>query len=135
MGISHPHRFEAETQPSETCSTLSDSAVARPLAPEDIDRGDFVAVLDEMHEMPSYYWHGDVTMYPPDMPIRVRLLPTDELKPLVVESVCLPFVLTRQPTGEPRTLDVRRIRLARLDARFGNLAWEAYRQQPPATES
>ena len=63
---------------------------------------------------------------PPDVPVRMRLVPRDECRPLKVKSVCLPYVLVKQPCGNTRTLDLRTCRLARLDGRFAKLAWRAY---------
>jgi hypothetical protein len=120
------HQLETEPQPSGSRSTLPATRAARLLAPEDIGRGDFVAVLDETHEIPSFWWSADAALLPPDVPVRMRLVPRDECRPLKVKSICLPYVLVKQPCGNQRTLDLRTCRLARLDRRFAKLAWRAY---------
>jgi hypothetical protein len=37
----------------------------------------------------------------------------------------LPFVLTKKPCGGSAVLDVRRVRLARLDGQYARKAWKA----------
>jgi hypothetical protein len=122
-----PTELEATPQPSDTCSTL-----ARALAPEDVRPGDFVALLDEMHELPSFWWCLDSALHPRDRLVRLRMIPTHESLPLRVKSVCLPFVLTKQPSGQCRTLDLRRCHIARLDRTFATAAWKAYKKKKQA---
>ena len=111
-----------------------DSSLAKALAPEEIRRGDFVAMLYMVAEYPSWYW--DDALQSREDPVRVRLMPGCEPQPLKVRRVCLPFVLVKTPEGARRTLDVRRFRLARLDRGFAGAAWKAYRRirktAPPA---
>jgi hypothetical protein len=114
-------------EPDTDCPTL-----ARVLAPEDVRPGDFVAVLDELYEIPSYLWREDAALHPRDELVRIRVMPTQDNPPHKVKSVCLPFVLTKNPAGERRTLDLRRARLARLDRDFGRAAWKAYKKAKPA---
>src|SRR5690349_4381542 len=114
MATSGPTKTETSSQPDSTHPTL-----ARVLAPEDVRVGDFVAVLDELYELPSYCWRDDVVLHPRDELVRIRLMPTQENPPLKVKAVCLPFVLVKRPLGECHVLDLRRLRLARLDRRYG----------------
>jgi hypothetical protein len=124
---------EVETQPSASRSTQAHGlSVAKPLAPEDVRRGDYVAVLDEMYEIPSYCWCEDAALHPRDELVRIRLIPAQDAPPHKVKSVCLPFVLAKQPTGERRTFDLRRTRLARLDRHYGRSAWRAYKKKQPS---
>jgi hypothetical protein len=132
MASSRPD-LETKLQPSDTRSSLPATRAAKPLAPEDICRGDFVAVLDETHEFPSFWWSADAALLPPDVPVRMRLVPRDECRPLKVKSVCLPYVLVKQPSGSDRTLDLRTCRLARLDRRHARLAWKAYAKKRIST--
>jgi hypothetical protein len=97
--------------------------------------GDFVAVLDELYEIPSYCWRDDVVLRPRDELVRIWVMPTKENPPLKVKAVCLPFVLVKRPLGECHVLDVRRLRLARLDQSYGRAVWKAYRKHKPATTS
>ena len=127
MAISGPTACDSDTQPSEARSTL-----ARVLAPEEVRPGDYVALLDEVYEFPSFWWCADTTLFPPTEIVRLRFTPRDESRPLKVLSACLPFVLTKQPTGERRTLDLRRHRLARLDQDYAATAWKAYKKNAPS---
>lgn len=122
MATSRSTGVKTDPQPSDPRSPLNAARTARPLAPEDIRRGDFVALLDEEIEIPSFWWHTDAALLPPDLPVRLRLIPRDEAVPLKVRQVCLPFVLAKHPVGNTRTLDVRRMRLARLDRHYATAA-------------
>jgi len=124
MASSRPNARKPDLKPSDTRSTL-----ARALAPEDVRLGDFVALLDEIFELPSYWWCVDSSLHPRDQLVRIRMIPTQENVPLKVKSVCLPFVLAKNPAGDKRTLDLRRCRLARLDRTYAASAWSAYKQQ------
>jgi hypothetical protein len=130
-GSSRSTGLEGRNEPSKSRSTLARSlSIAKPLAPEDVRPGDYVALLDELYELPSYWWCEDAALHPRDELVRIRLLPTQENQPLKVKSVCLPFVLAKQPTGERRTLDLRRCRLARLNRKYAAAAWKAYKKKP-----
>lgn len=104
----------------------SDPSLARTLAPEEVRVGDFVAVLHEIVEFPSWYW--DLGALPPHEPVRVAKTPEHGGVPLAVEAVCLPFVLVKSPCGAHRTLDVRANRLARVDADFAAAVKRVVRQ-------
>jgi hypothetical protein len=141
MATSRPTELTVDSQPSnqkagKTRSPLAHSlSVAKPLGPEDVRRGDFVAVLDEMYELPSYWWCEDAALHPRDELVRIRLIPAQHNLPLKVKSVCLPFVLAKPPFGLERTLDLRRTRLARLDKHFAAATWKAYKKQRHAKNS
>ena len=109
-------------------SANTDSALAKPLAPEDVRRGDFVALLHVTYEFPSFFWDCDAILLPHDQPMRMLLIPDNAGLPLKVKSVCLPFVLAKSPAGERKTLDLRKCRLARLDRAYANTAWRACRK-------
>jgi hypothetical protein len=125
MGSCRPKEVDVKSQPSEAGSTL-----ARALAPEDVRPGDYVALLHEICDYPSFYWCADSTLLPPDQPVRIRFTPNDESIPLKVKSVCLPFVLVMMPWRGKRTLDLRKCRLARLDKRYAAAAWKVYKKKP-----
>ena len=109
-------------------SVNTDSALAKPLAPEDVRCGDFVAVLHVICEVPSYFWSGDSFRLPHDELVRLKHIPDDAGQPLKVKSVCLPFVFAKNSAGERRTLDLRKCRLARLDRAYAKSAWKASRK-------
>jgi hypothetical protein len=96
-------------------------SLARPLAPEDIRRNTYVAVLTAIVEF-FPFWQDE-----PWRPAKVRrldLLPgPDGGTPLRVKEVCLPYILVEHPGGQHRTLDVRRFRLGQLSQRYGERAF------------
>ena len=92
---------------------VSETTLARSLAPEDIGVGDVVAVLREVQEVMA--WECPVTCRE-IIVHRVATMPSpwDAGRPLKVRSVCLPFVHATDAQGESHTLDVRQSQLARL---------------------
>lgn len=100
------------------------ATLAKPLAPEDVRPGDYVAVLDEEYECPASCWYLD----PPEhgeTVIRLRLRHREPSAPLRVMDACLPFVYVKPPKGEGQTLDLRAVRLARLDRDYAERVCEA----------
>lgn len=119
MGRTTSKREASETQQAGV-------SLAKTLAPEEIARGDYVAVLWEVTEWPSWFWCDDA-LQPREEPVRICHLPHGEPQPLRVRAACLPLVLVKTPAGDQQTLDVRKCRLARLDRDYGRQAWRAYR--------
>ena len=113
-----------------SATTSDETNVARPLAGEDLRCGDFVSVLYEIVEWPSFFWTCNPSL-PADEPVRLPTRPSDSGTPLKVKSICLPFVFVKTPTGQHRTLDVRKHRLARLHDEYAEAVWKALRR--PAT--
>ena len=108
--------------------TNHNSELAKSLAAEDIQRGDVVAILDMVHELPSFLWNSESHVLSPHEPVCIRLCSPSVGKPLKVKSICLPFVLAETPRGRYRTLDVRRCRLVRLGHDYAEMAWEQFRK-------
>lgn len=100
------------------------TSVAKTLAPEEICVGDYVAVLYEIHETPSFWWCSDATMSSRDELVRLVYTPRKSGEPLEVRAVCLPFVVARRCTGKAMSLDVRKTRLARLTPDYAAV-WKA----------
>ena len=109
-----------------------DSTLARPLAPEEIERGQFVTPLEEFVEWPSYSWGADAAVSPHDRLLRLRILPATGGVPLRVARVCLPYVLVKQPCGQCGTLDVRKCRLALLSHNYARTAWKSLKKADSA---
>lgn len=105
------------------------STLAKPVAPEDLRRGDYVAVLTEVVELPSFLWGCESHTLPPDEPVTIRYRPLESGRPLKVRQVCLPFVLVRLPCGHTRTLDIRSCTLARLSPSYGQQVRKAWRKE------
>jgi hypothetical protein len=98
--------------------------VARSLAAEDLRCGDFVGILHETIEVPSFHWSCDAQLLPPDELVRLVYRPTEGGTPLKVKSICLPFVFVKHPSGHHQTLDVRRQQLVRLTDSYARLVWK-----------
>lgn len=106
------------------------ATLAKPLAPEEVRRGDFVTPLYVVSEWPSWFWCcGDDSLHPREEVVRIRSTPCDEAMPLEVIDVCLPFVLVETPQREGKTLDVRRVRLASLNRAFARRTRRALRRR------
>lgn len=90
---------------------------ARALAPEDISPRTYVVVLSNINEFIRYDCDS-----PSGPRVGRAAFVNRRPVPLEVLSVCLPLVLVRRPSGRVAMLDVRRHRLARLDARFARAA-------------
>lgn len=109
-------KAKTKTKPNtkpKTKLTPTPSGTARPLAPEDVRRGDGVTVAYVTARVsgraePSF-GHDQ------SRPRHERVIPDCAGLPLRVERVCLPFVFARNPNGRCGTLDLRRHTLFRLD--------------------
>ncbi len=108
--------------PFDDADTDRGGTLAKPLAPEEIRVGDFVSLLHVFRDLPSFLWCHDAAMQRPETLVRLCLIPEAGGVPLKVKEICLPFVLVTHPTGGRRTLDVRRVRLARLSRRYAKVA-------------
>lgn len=112
---------------SRTVSKSCTSVAAR-IAGEDIQRGDFVTVLNEIIELPSFLWCCSSSTLSTDETVRLRTMPHDAGQPMKVVAVCLPFVYTREAQGKLSTLDTRRQQLVRLDLKTGRSMWKRMRK-------
>ena len=106
-------------------TTTCETYVSRSLAAEDLKRGDFVAILQEIVEWPSFFWNCDAQLLPPDQPVRLVCRNADGGTPLKVKAICLPFVFVKKPCGQHQTLDVRQHRLVRLSDEYAQAVWKA----------
>jgi hypothetical protein len=98
--------------------------VSARVAGEDLQPGDYISILAEIIELPSFLWCCPDSPLSPDEPVRIRLIPDEAGQPLKVFAVCLPFVYAKQPAGETATLDTRRQQLVRLDRLTGRTLWK-----------
>jgi len=99
---------------------MDESRTSSSVAPEDIRRGDFVAILRQVCEYVPMFAEGKPE--DGDLPRRILVLPKQGGLPLRVIEVCLPFLLVEQVDGTHATLDTRRNRFARLSEEFARLA-------------
>ena len=102
----------------KTQQIQNETIIARSVAAEDLCAGDFVAILNEIYEYPSYLWQSDSFALPPHEPVRVQWQAVEKGLPLKIVDVCLPFVLVKRPCGQHQTLDVRRCQFVRLQRRY-----------------
>lgn len=103
------------------------SAMARPLAPEDVRPGEYVCLLHTVSEYLPLWCLEERYAGAPE-PVRMVWMPQDAGTPLRVVEVCVPFVLAEQPDGSHRTLDLRRHRIAGVSERFGERAFKRLRR-------
>ncbi|MEM9589391.1 MAG: hypothetical protein AAGA03_19070 [Planctomycetota bacterium] len=111
-----------------TTETHYATNVAARVAGEDIRRGDYVTVLNEIVELPSFLWCCSGGTLPADEPVRIRCMPGDAGHPFRVVAVCLPFVYTKRPKGGTATFDTRQYQLVRLDRDSGRAMWKRLRK-------
>ena len=105
--------------------TTSETYVSRSLAAEDLKCGDFVGILHEIVEWPSFLWSSDPQLLPPHELVRLQCRASDGGTPLKVKAICLPFVFVKKPCGQHRILDVRQHRLVRLSGDYAEPVWKA----------
>jgi hypothetical protein len=99
------------------------------VAPEDLRRGDFIAVLSEIVELPSFLW-TETLPSARDKLVRLRRLPTEDRAPLKVKAICLPFIFVKLPSSQFQTIDVRLASLVRLEKDYAKTVWKLLRPQP-----
>ena len=113
---------------------LSKTKMAASVAPEDLNCGDFVAVLAEVIEFPSFFWF-DTLSSKREEPVRVRFMSSRNGVPQKIDAICLPFVHVKSPFGKCETLDVRQVQLARLKKGYAKTVWRNLRKQSPVINS
>ncbi len=104
--------------------------VARMLAPEEIRQGDFVSIMNEVIELPSFLWCGESLPTPAETPVRFTRCAADAGAAYRVMSVCIPFVALKSAEGAVRTVDLRREQVARLSAEYAKRLWGELRKKP-----
>lgn len=112
-------------QMSTTTEDPTEISVAARVAGEDIACGDFVAVLNEIVEFPSFLWDCCAASPSSDEPVRIAYRASDAGEPKEVIGVCLPFVYVRTHDGSVATIDTRQRQLVRLDADCARTIWKA----------
>lgn len=97
--------------------------ISRPVAAEDLRPGEYVAILRTVNEWMPLFCDGEAWKERTE-PRRMLWLPDDDqLDPMKIVSICLPFVLVTKADGKHRTIDARQVRLARLPKSFGKAAF------------
>jgi hypothetical protein len=106
-------------------TTNTETCVSRSLAAEDLKCGNFVGILHEIVEWPSFFWGCDRQLLPPDELVRLVCRADGGGTPLKVKAICLPFVFVKKPCGQHRILDVRQHKLVRLSSEYAEPVWKA----------
>jgi hypothetical protein len=101
--------------------TPLEPGVASTVAPEDLNCGDYVAVLNIVCEVPSFMWCGESLS--PDEPVRIKFQ-SGTGTPLKIKAICLPFVFVKFPNGTTQTLDIRRTQFVRLNSDYAKVVWD-----------
>jgi hypothetical protein len=110
-----------------TSETQLETTVAARIAGEDIACGQFVTVINEIIELPSYLWSCSSLAIAPDEPIRLRYMPGNAGQPCKVIGVCLPFVYVKKHSGSVTAIDTRQRQLVRLDYDCARAVWKRMR--------
>lgn len=106
---------------TESSSRMS---VAARIAGEDIKPDDYVTVLNELREWPSFMWSCSGISLPADEVVCIRHMPYDAGELHQVIAVCLPFVYVKQTQGNVFPIDTRQRQLVRLDRANARLIWK-----------
>jgi hypothetical protein len=107
-----------------TTETYPQMTVAARIAGEDLKRGDFVTVLNELREWPSFMWSCTGLSMAADELVSIRHMPFDAGEPHKVIAVCLPFVYVKRTKGKVFPIDTRQQQLVRLDPANARLVWK-----------
>ncbi len=113
----------------KTRADKTETSLAATVAAEDLRVGDDVAVLNEIHEVPTWFWTFSEISDASDGLVRIKTASRSAGTPLKVEGICLPFVLLKRPDGKPKQVDVRRVQLVRLDRAYARLVRKAMRER------
>lgn len=103
--------------------------LAACVAPEDLICGDYVAILNVIHEYPPFFWCCDSAPLEVAEPIKIKFKETNAGLPLKVKAICLPFVFVKLPCGSSQSLDVRLVQLARLKNGYAKKVWRHLKVQ------
>ena len=106
-----------------------DPTLAATVAGEDLAGGDYVALLNEVIDFPSFLWDSCGASLSPHEMVRLRLFPEQAGKPLKVLVVCLPFVYAKSPSGDTKTIDTRQLQLVRLNRKCAKIVWKELRSK------
>lgn len=112
-----------------TTETNFQTTVATRIAGEDLRQGDFVTVLNETFELPSFLWNCSDVAVPADEPVCIRYMARDAGQPYKVLDICLPFVYAKRAWGGIKIIDTRRQQLVRLDPDRGRSVWKKIRKK------
>ena len=111
---------------TQSVSQLEPRAAAT-VAGEDLAYGDYIALLNETVDFPSFLWDACGASLSPHELVRLKVIPDNAGYPLRVIAICLPFVYAKTPSGETATIDTRRTQLVRLHRKCAKAIWKELR--------
>lgn len=115
-----------QSESGQSESQESQLKVSRKLHPEDIAIGDNVAVSEVAFQYAPFLWFAvDSSVLPPREVVQLTFYPDDRHEPLIVKSVCLPFVLCEHVDARHVVFDLRKTQLVRLDPTFATAVRKA----------
>jgi len=100
------------------------ASLAATIAPEDMNCGDYIAMLNVVYQYPSFLWCCDSSSVEPDEPVQVQFRAPGAGTPLKIKAICLPFVCVKSPKGGTQTLDVRQYQFVRLAPEYAKAVWK-----------
>jgi hypothetical protein len=95
--------------------TTRQPTLAQNIAGEDLVVGEYIAILNDTYEYPSFLWDRCAVTLPASEPVRVRYASSRAGKPIKIAAICLPFVYGKNPDGAMEIIDLRRAQIVRLD--------------------
>lgn len=98
------------------------SSLAQCVAGEDLQIGDYIAILNATFQLISSLW--DRCDRSPEEIIRVKYIPTDAGQPRKIVGVCLPFVYVKCANETSEIIDLRLTQVARLDRQCAKEIWK-----------
>ena|SRR5208283_1533592 len=107
----------------ESTSKVELTAASR-VAGEDLACGDYVSLLNETVDLPSFLWDSCGAALLPHELVRLRVIPANAGHPRKVIAICLPFVYVKTPSGEMAVIDTRRTQLVRLNRKCAKVIWK-----------
>lgn len=125
-------RFSRIVEPNMKAHIASqlEPTAAATVAGEDLACGDYVAMLNETVDFPSFLWDACGASLSPHELVRLKVIPATAGYPLRVIAICLPFVYAKTPAGDTVTIDVRRTQLVRLHRKCAKAIWKELRSAP-----
>jgi hypothetical protein len=127
--VNHSHGSPVRIGMKASAKSVPQPTLAARVSGEDLACGDYVGVLSQIVEFPSFFWDSCTSANPGEL-VRMQVIPHDAGTPLKVLAICLPFIYVKSPQGVLQTLDTRKSQLARLDRRCAKLICR--RLQTPA---
>jgi hypothetical protein len=122
-------RCPAQTNMKTESTSRIEMTMAATVAGEDLACGDYVSLLNETVEFPSFLWDSCGAGLSPQELVRLKVIPANAGHPHRVIAICLPFVYVRTPSGEIATIDARRTQLVRLDRKCAKAIWKELHSQ------